>query len=210
MQNKPNFFEPCFVINTFPLKTNDQKTPSRLAQNKPNSKPIQTQTNPISDLNSIIHSQKSYSGLFYAVWPKFWLKMDVIGEDLRLQSWVQRQLTNICIFKREVKMKLVTTISIVAVIVCFTGSIFAAPGEISFFAGEKFDAKIPTPESVVGHSVEEGAVGYESLIRYLEALAEASERVIMTPYGKTHEGRTLFENPGRQYEAGRSAEAEKC
>jgi hypothetical protein len=64
--------------------------------------------------------------------------------------------------------------------------------EISFFAGEQLDSKIPTPESVVGHGIEEGAVRYNLLIDYLQKLTEVSDRVILTPYGTSHEGRTLY------------------
>lgn len=55
-----------------------------------------------------------------------------------------------------------------------------------------FDADVPTPESIIGHAVADGAVRYEPLVRYLQALAEASPLVTLTPYAESHEGRTLY------------------
>jgi len=59
-------------------------------------------------------------------------------------------------------------------------------------ADARLDPRIPTPESIIGHAVGEGAVRYESLIRYLKALDEASPLVSLTPYAESHEGRTLY------------------
>jgi hypothetical protein len=53
------------------------------------------------------------------------------------------------------------------------------------------DPSIPTPSSVTGHEVGEKAVRYDPLMRYLEELTASSDRIIMKPYGQTHEGRTL-------------------
>ncbi len=55
-----------------------------------------------------------------------------------------------------------------------------------------YNPDIPAPESIIGHAVAEKAVRYRVLIRYLQALAEASEQVTLTAYGKTHEGRALY------------------
>ncbi|MDH4239444.1 MAG: M14 family metallopeptidase [Phycisphaerae bacterium] len=61
-----------------------------------------------------------------------------------------------------------------------------------FVEGVDFNPAIPAPESVTGHVIAEKAVRYPALIRYLQALAKASERVSLTSYGQTHEGRTLY------------------
>ncbi len=53
------------------------------------------------------------------------------------------------------------------------------------------DPRIPTPSSVIGYEVGERAVRYDALMRYLDTLAAASERVTLRPYGKTHEGRSM-------------------
>lgn len=53
-------------------------------------------------------------------------------------------------------------------------------------------ANIPTPESVIGYAVGRTAVRYDDLVRYLHALADASEFATVTPYAQSHEGRTLY------------------
>lgn len=59
-------------------------------------------------------------------------------------------------------------------------------------ARSDLDPAVPVPQTVIGHAVGDGAVRYESLIRYLTALADASPLVTMTPYAQSHEGRTLY------------------
>ena len=58
-------------------------------------------------------------------------------------------------------------------------------------AAQQFDPSVPTPTSVIGHAVGDGAVRYDALIRYLRALADASPFVTLTPYAESHEGRAL-------------------
>lgn len=59
-------------------------------------------------------------------------------------------------------------------------------------ADQSLDQTVPTPESIIGHSMGDGAVRYEPLVRYLKALANASALVTLTPYAQSHEGRTLY------------------
>jgi len=54
------------------------------------------------------------------------------------------------------------------------------------------NSAIPVPESIIGHAIGSEAVRYPVLVRYLQALAKASDRVTLTDYGQTHEGRTLY------------------
>jgi hypothetical protein len=63
---------------------------------------------------------------------------------------------------------------------------------LAFVEPANYNPDIPTPESIIGHAVAERAVRYPALIRYLQTLADASEQVTLTAYGKTHEGRTLY------------------
>ena len=51
---------------------------------------------------------------------------------------------------------------------------------------------VPTPESIVGHAIGAKAVRYGTLAGYLYALAQASDRVTLTSYGQSHEGRRLY------------------
>jgi len=69
---------------------------------------------------------------------------------------------------------------------------FIAKVQSQFVEPVDFNPAIPAPESIIGHAVAEKAVRHPALIRYLQALAKASERVTLTAYGQTHEGRTLY------------------
>lgn len=62
----------------------------------------------------------------------------------------------------------------------------------SFVEPADFNPTIPAPESVIGHAVAEKAVRYPALVRYLRILAKVSERVTLTAYGQSHEGRKLY------------------
>jgi hypothetical protein len=64
--------------------------------------------------------------------------------------------------------------------------------ESPFVESVDFNPAIPAPEKIIGHAVAEKAVRYPTLIRYLQALAKSSDRVTLTAYGQTHEGRTLY------------------
>ena len=64
--------------------------------------------------------------------------------------------------------------------------------ERSFFEKADFNAAIPSPETIIGHRIGEKAVRYDVLVRYLEALAQSSERVKLTSYGESHKGRRLY------------------
>jgi hypothetical protein len=69
---------------------------------------------------------------------------------------------------------------------------FSEQTHTPFVEPANYNPAIPTPESITGHGVAEKAVRYPALIRYLQALAKVSERVTLTAYGRTHEGRTLY------------------
>ena len=52
--------------------------------------------------------------------------------------------------------------------------------------------EIPRPDVFLRHEIGDGAVRYDEIMRYLFALADTSDRVAITAYGRTHEGRTLY------------------
>jgi len=64
--------------------------------------------------------------------------------------------------------------------------------ERPFFEKADFNPAIPSPETVIGHRIGEKAVRYDTLVRYLEALAQSSQRVRLTSYGESHKGRRLY------------------
>ncbi len=80
-------------------------------------------------------------------------------------------------------------------VLCAAGCVRSgvAAEETSPDAGRgRFDPAIPSPESVLGHRVGDGAVRYDALTAYLHALAESSPRVTLTEYARSHEGRRLY------------------
>lgn len=54
-----------------------------------------------------------------------------------------------------------------------------------------YNKKIPTPKEVIGHEVGEWHVSHDKLVRYMEVVAEASDRVTIKKFGETYERRPL-------------------
>ncbi len=63
---------------------------------------------------------------------------------------------------------------------------FTAPGVSGY------DPAIPTPEAVIGHIIGTRHTRPEQVVRYFEAVAEASHRVHVAEHGRTWEGRRLI------------------
>ena len=61
-----------------------------------------------------------------------------------------------------------------------------------FIEPADLDPAIPSPDSVLDHAVGVKAVRYQVLEQYLQTLADTSDRVILTTYGRSHEGRPLY------------------
>lgn len=55
-----------------------------------------------------------------------------------------------------------------------------------------YDASIPTPASIIGHEVGEWHVTHDKLMFYMQALANASDRITIENRGKTFEGRPIL------------------
>lgn len=55
----------------------------------------------------------------------------------------------------------------------------------------RFDADVPSPEAFLGYAVGEHFTRHHDTVAYARALAEASDRVIYTPYGLTNQRREL-------------------
>jgi hypothetical protein len=51
---------------------------------------------------------------------------------------------------------------------------------------------VPAPPSAFGHELGDGAVRHADVLRYARQLTETSDRVSVTTYAESHEGRTLF------------------
>ncbi len=60
------------------------------------------------------------------------------------------------------------------------------PGDVSY------DPAVPEPHEILGFNIGEWHLRHDLLVRYLEAVAEASDRVTLKEYGRTHERRPLL------------------
>lgn len=58
--------------------------------------------------------------------------------------------------------------------------------------GVQYNPDIPTPKEVLNQEVGEWHVRHDQLVKYMYAIAEASDRVTITEYGRTYENRQLL------------------
>ncbi len=58
--------------------------------------------------------------------------------------------------------------------------------------GVSYDSSIPTPKSVLGAELGEWHVRHDQLVQYMYAVAEASDRVTITEYARSHGNRPLL------------------
>ncbi|MBB1410978.1 M14 metallopeptidase family protein [Pseudoalteromonas sp. SG44-17] len=70
-------------------------------------------------------------------------------------------------------------------------SCLAQPLSYYFNDDVKFDPTIPTPEQVLGYEVGQWHVRHDQLVRYMEILAQKSDRINFEVIGRTHEQRPL-------------------
>jgi len=68
----------------------------------------------------------------------------------------------------------------------------ALAADAPFFPGGTYDPAVPTPESVLGFAVATRPAHHEEVIRYFEAVAAATPRVIVKEYARSHEKRALI------------------
>ncbi len=60
------------------------------------------------------------------------------------------------------------------------------------FEEENMDASVPSPEKFLGYELGTAFTLYAHTEAYLKAIAEASPRIALIPYGSTYEGRNLY------------------
>lgn len=56
----------------------------------------------------------------------------------------------------------------------------------------EFDAKIPTPSTVLGYEVGEWMVSHDQLVSYLKTIANSTDRAVLKEYARSHENRPLY------------------
>lgn len=70
------------------------------------------------------------------------------------------------------------------------GTLLAQDEEL--FPGGSYDSSIPTPKEVTGHAFGDLHTFYWEMEAFLRAVEKASDRMLIQPYGKTYQGRTLY------------------
>ncbi len=60
-----------------------------------------------------------------------------------------------------------------------------------YFDGLRFDSAIPSVRDVLGYDMGERFARHADIVRYIEALAKASDRTRLERYGESHQGRSL-------------------
>jgi hypothetical protein len=79
------------------------------------------------------------------------------------------------------------------VLALLPGSLLGQAAEaFNWFPGGTYDPTIPTPAPFLGYTFGCDLTPHQQLEAYLEAVAAASDRVVMGSYGKTNEGRDLL------------------
>ncbi|WP_439879961.1 M14 family metallopeptidase [Pontibacter sp. MBLB2868] len=56
----------------------------------------------------------------------------------------------------------------------------------------QYNKSIPTPNELLGYNIGEWHVSHDQLAMYMRIMAEASDRMTITEYGRTHENRPLY------------------
>jgi len=81
-----------------------------------------------------------------------------------------------------------------ALVLCFSiQQLSAQDYDLDYYLPKtKYDNKIPTPESYLGYQVGEWHISHDQVIGYFKALAQASDRIEVTEYARSHEQRRLI------------------
>ena len=64
--------------------------------------------------------------------------------------------------------------------------------EQELFSGRTYDPDIPAPSAFLGHGPGERKATYQAMIRYLERLAEISDRMNLSRHGESYEGLGIY------------------
>jgi hypothetical protein len=83
---------------------------------------------------------------------------------------------------------------LVATVSWSVSSLYAQQEDLSYFLDPNvsYDASIPTPKQILGHELGEWHVRHDQLVEYMYAVAEASDRISISEYGRTYENRKLL------------------
>ena len=70
-------------------------------------------------------------------------------------------------------------------------SAFAEPIDYYLPDGERFNASIPSPSSLLNQNLGDQHLRHDQIVRYMGILAASSPQARLIEYGRTHEGRRL-------------------
>ncbi|SFH24279.1 M14 metallopeptidase family protein [Pontibacter chinhatensis] len=59
-------------------------------------------------------------------------------------------------------------------------------------AGLSYNSSIPTPKDILGYNVGEWHASHDQLVMFMREIANLSDRISITEYGRTHENRPLY------------------
>lgn len=84
--------------------------------------------------------------------------------------------------------------NILIVIVCSVFLQVQAQQDLSYFLPNNvsYNPDIPTPKEVVGHEVGEWHISHDKLVKYMETLANISDRMTLKVHGRTFENRAVL------------------
>ena len=77
---------------------------------------------------------------------------------------------------------------------CVAFIVVKAQTPLSYYLPQNvnYNAKIPTPQSVLGFNVGDQHVSHDQVVMYMTALDQASDRITIREYGKTYENRRMI------------------
>ncbi|MFD2514317.1 M14 family metallopeptidase [Pontibacter locisalis] len=83
---------------------------------------------------------------------------------------------------------------VVAAVLGLTQAATAQQADLSYFLPKEvqYNKDVPTPKELLGYNVGEWHVSHDQLAMYMRIMAEASDRMTITEYGRTHENRPLY------------------
>ncbi len=88
--------------------------------------------------------------------------------------------------------RLLYTLAVTALLIC--SQVAHAQTGLSYYLPQHitYNPDIPTPKQLLGYEVGEWHISHDQLISYVKQMDEASERITLEEYGRSHENRPLY------------------
>ncbi len=86
-----------------------------------------------------------------------------------------------------------TIASMLFILLASAPTIFGQPQPLTYYLPDMaYDPSIPTPAAFLGYEVGDWHVTHDKLVYYMQTLANASDRIEITEYARSHERRPLY------------------